>query len=65
MAFHAIWKPENFDNSLSKNSKRKLNFQSDFAPKLALANNADLPKNLNEWPRKKEKTNQLIFNVLS
>ncbi|EOU2464922.1 hypothetical protein ACNTOD_003924, partial [Vibrio navarrensis] len=32
VAFHAILKPVNFDNSFSENSKRKQNFQSDFAP---------------------------------
>ncbi|WP_252973599.1 hypothetical protein [Vibrio navarrensis] len=32
VAFHAIWKPENFNKSLSENSKRMQNFQSDFTP---------------------------------
>ncbi|MBE4579611.1 hypothetical protein BOO30_19120 [Vibrio navarrensis] len=32
VAVHAIRKPENFENSFSENSKRKQNFQSDFAP---------------------------------
>ncbi|WP_212590326.1 hypothetical protein, partial [Vibrio cidicii] len=32
VAFHAIWKTENFEKSLSENSKRKRHFQSDFAP---------------------------------
>ncbi|WP_229651788.1 hypothetical protein, partial [Vibrio parahaemolyticus] len=32
VAFHAIWIPENFNKSLSENSKRKQNFQSGFAP---------------------------------
>ena len=32
VAVHAIRKPKNFENSFSENSKRKQNFQSDFAP---------------------------------
>ncbi|MBE4583299.1 hypothetical protein BOO90_19340 [Vibrio navarrensis] len=32
VAFHAIWKPGNFDKSLSENSERTQNSQSDFAP---------------------------------
>ncbi|KYN24691.1 hypothetical protein AUQ44_02045 [Vibrio cidicii] len=32
VTFHAIWKAENFDKSLSENSKGMQNFQSDFAP---------------------------------
>ncbi|KYN87684.1 hypothetical protein ATY36_02980 [Vibrio cidicii] len=39
VAFHAIWKPKNFDKSLSENSKRKQNFQSDFAPNLLTSRN--------------------------
>ncbi|KGK15101.1 hypothetical protein DC58_04410 [Vibrio navarrensis] len=39
VALHAIWKPENFDKSLSENSKRKQNYQSDFAPNLLASRN--------------------------
>ncbi|EIZ4627457.1 hypothetical protein MPV88_004413 [Vibrio vulnificus] len=34
VAFHAILKPVNFDKSLSGNSKRKQNFQNNFAANL-------------------------------
>ncbi|EPN8463171.1 hypothetical protein ACT31I_003980, partial [Vibrio cidicii] len=32
VAVHLLWKPVNFEKSLPENSKRKQNFQSDFAP---------------------------------
>lgn len=32
VAVHALWKPVNFENSFSANSKQMQSFQSDFAP---------------------------------
>ena len=51
-------------NWLTSRPPKKLNWGK--RSKLALANNVDLPRNLNEWP-KEERTdhNQLIFIVLS
>ncbi|WP_196387756.1 MULTISPECIES: hypothetical protein [Vibrio] len=39
VAIHLLWKPVNFENSLPENSKRKQNFQSDFAPNWLTSSN--------------------------